>query len=195
MIQLPASSVAVGIGGSQAAVDVPTDDRHADLARAKLLDGRVVSLRCLDAEDADAVLALHQNLPDGDRDFRFLTLSPVDLPRLASALTTPDANSSAIGAFDKGCLIGAAIYAISDDPRAGALAIVIARDDHQRGVSAALLRHLGHLSRRHGLQRLVTDVLSTNRLMFTALSDAGWPYRGITHGAITHLEIDLAAAV
>jgi hypothetical protein len=44
-------------------------DDHNDAAAdtVDLLDGRLVSLRQLAGEDTDAVLALHEQLPDRDR--------------------------------------------------------------------------------------------------------------------------------
>jgi|GEM_PF-4489471 hypothetical protein len=53
----------------------------------RLLDGRKVSMRCLDAGDADAVLALHQHLSGPDRYFGFFTLQSVGLHELVGKLT------------------------------------------------------------------------------------------------------------
>jgi hypothetical protein len=69
-------------------------------ATAPLLDGRVVSLRRLGADDAAAVLALHQHLSDHDRYFRFFTLQPVELSELVGRLTEPPDGLCALGAFD-----------------------------------------------------------------------------------------------
>jgi len=43
-------------------------------ATAQLLDGRLVSLRRLSADDTEAVMTLHQHLSDYDRYYRFFTL-------------------------------------------------------------------------------------------------------------------------
>ena len=58
-------------------------------ATAQLLDGRLVSLRRLGADDAKAALALHRHLSDYDRYFRFFTLNQIDLDQLVSKMTEP----------------------------------------------------------------------------------------------------------
>ena len=55
---------------------------HANGVRAVLADGRVVVLRPLDPDDQDAVLRLHQELPERDRYFRFFGPLPVRLADL-----------------------------------------------------------------------------------------------------------------
>jgi hypothetical protein len=46
-------------------------------ATAQLLDGRLVSLHRLSADDTEAVMTLHQHLSDYDRYYRFFTMQPV----------------------------------------------------------------------------------------------------------------------
>ena len=77
-------------------------------AKAQLLDGRLVSLRRLTADDAEAVVALHHHLTDHDRYFRFFTLHPVDLDQLVCKMTEPAHGQYALGAFDGDLLIGVA---------------------------------------------------------------------------------------
>ena len=60
-----------------------------------LFDGRIGSLRCLGADDAEAVIALHQHLSDHDRYFRFYTQQPVRLDGLVARV----ARAHGIGRF------------------------------------------------------------------------------------------------
>ena len=160
-------------------------------AKCRLLDGRLISLRRLDADDAEAVVALHQNLTERDRYFRFFTLHPAHLDRLVSKLIESAEGQYALGAFDADRLIGVANYTVSDDASAADIAIVVAHQDHLCGVGTTLLKHLGQLARAHGVRRFVADIMAENHLMFQVLSDFGWPYKPSTCGSVRHLEIEL----
>ncbi|WP_157137486.1 GNAT family N-acetyltransferase [Mycobacterium parascrofulaceum] len=167
-------------------------DRPVDVATtARLLDGRVVSLRPLTVADAEAVLALHQHLSDHDRYFRFFTLQLSPLHDLVGKLTEPADGLYALGAFDGDRLIGVAHCVVVDDPKVAEVAIVVAHQDHSVGVGTALLKHLAPIARAHGVTRFVADVLGENHLMLTVFFDLGWPCRPIDYGAIRHLEIEL----
>ena len=160
-------------------------------ATAQLLDGRLVSLRCLTPDDAKAALALHQHLSDHDRYFRFFTLNQVGLDQLVSEMTEPARRQCALGAFDANQLIGVANYVVSDDPTAADVGIVVAHEDHMRGVGTALLRHLAQIAETHGIRRFVADILAENHLMLKVFADLGWPCNRLTYGSIIHLEMEL----
>ena len=160
-------------------------------ATAQLLDGRHVSLRCLSPDDAKAALALHQHLSDHDRYFRFFTLNQVGLDDLVSKMTEPARGRCALGAFDANRLIGVANYTVSADPTAADVGIVVAHEDHLRGVGTALLRHLAQIAETHGIRRFVADVLAENRPMLKVFADLGWPCNRLSYGSVVHLEIEL----
>ncbi|MGZ4526520.1 MAG: N-acetyltransferase family protein [Mycobacterium sp.] len=167
-------------------------DRSVDVAAtARLLDGRLVSLRPLTVADAEGILALHQHLSDHDRYFRFFTLQLSPLRELVAKLTEPADGLYALGAFDAGRLIGVAHCIVVDDPEVAEIAIVVAHEDHSVGVGTALLKHLAPIARAHGIGRFVADVLGENHLMLTVFFDLGWPCRPIDYGSIRHLEIEL----
>ncbi|OBB65319.1 hypothetical protein A5781_15590 [Mycobacterium sp. 852002-30065_SCH5024008] len=161
------------------------------VATARLLDGRLVSLRPLTVADAEAVSALHQHLSDHDRYFRFFTLQLSPLHEIVAKLTEPADGLYALGAFDADRLIGVAHYVVVDDPNAAEVAVVVAHQDHSVGVGTALLKHLAPIARAHGIGRFVADVLGENHLMLTVFFDLGWPCRPIDYGSIRHLEIEL----
>jgi GNAT superfamily N-acetyltransferase len=160
-------------------------------AARELLDGRLVSLRSLGAEDAEAVVTLHQSLSDHDRYLRFFTLRPVQLDELAEKLTEPDIGQYALGAFDADRLIGIANYAVSADPTVADIAIVVTHEDHLHGVGTALLRRLAEIAGTHGIRRFVADILADNRLMIKVMSDLGWPSERLSYGAVCRLQLEL----
>lgn len=160
-------------------------------ATARLLDGRLVSLRPLTGADAEAVSALHEHLSDHDRYFRFFTLQLSPLRELVAKLTEPADGVYALGAFDADRLIGVAHCVVVDDPTVAEVAVVVAHQDHSMGVGTALLKHLAPIARAHGIGRFVADVLGENHLMLTVFFDLGWPCRPTDYGSIRHLEIEL----
>jgi GNAT superfamily N-acetyltransferase len=162
-----------------------------DTATSQLLDGRVISLRRIDGEDAEAVVALHQQLSDDDRYFRFFTMHPAHLHQLVSKLIEPKDGQYALGAFDGDRLMGVANYTVCADPTAADIAIVVAHEDHSVGVGTALLKRLAQIARAHGIRRFIADVLAQNHLMLAVLSDFGWPRERSNFGSILHLNISL----
>lgn len=149
-------------------------------------------MRHLGADDAKAVMALHQHLSDHDRYFRFFTLQPVQLSELVATLTEPPDGLCALGAFDGDRLIGVAHYAlVSEDPRAAEFAIVVAHEDHSVGVGTALLKYLARVARANGIRRFVADVLNENHLMLMAVVDLGWRCEPANYGSVRHLDIEL----
>ena len=168
-----------------------SDQAVESAVTARLLDGRLVSLRRLSVEDAEAVLALHQHLSDHDRYFRFFTLHPAPLCELAGKLTEPAEGLYALGAFDADRLIGVAHYTVVDDPGAAEVAVVVAHEDHSLGVGTALLKQLARVARARGVGRFVADVLGENHLMLTVFFDLGWNCEPMNYGSVRHLEIEL----
>jgi L-amino acid N-acyltransferase YncA len=164
-----------------------------DICIATLPDGASVSLRRLRSGDIDAVIALHANLTDREVYLRFFTMHPVVLKRLADKLTDDDDGNYALGAFESGTLIGVANYVMCGKPATADVAIVVAHDDHLRGVGTALLVRLAQVARHNGVQHLVADVLASNHLMFKVLHDAGLrPQTKTYKSGVVHLDIDLA---
>ena len=164
-------------------------------ATARLLDGRRISLRRLDAGDSEAVVALHQHLSDHDRYFRFFTLNPIDLDQLAARMTEPADGRYALGAFDRHRLIGVANYVVTpDDPEVAEIAITVAQEDHSRGVGTALLKHLAGIARTDGIGRFVADVLRENDPILMVLSDFGSPCTSTDYGEVRHMEMELSDA-
>ena len=160
-------------------------------APSQLRDGRRVSLRRLDADDAEAVAILYQRLTDHDRHYRFFTLNPVRLDQLVGKMIEPGNGQCALGAFAGDRLIGVANYTVSDDETVADIAIVVAHEYHSVGVGAALLKHLAQIARADGIRHFEADVLADNDPMLVVLFDFGWPSGRLNHGSVLHLNIEL----
>ena len=156
-----------------------------------LLDGAVVSLRRLKKTDIDAVLALHRQLSDQERYFRFFVIHPAYLEEFATKLVKRSAENYAVGAFDGDELLGVANYVRSDEPAMAEMAIAVAHRDHLRGVETALLRQLADIARRRGI-RFFTAYMLENHLMLQVLRDIGWQCTKRFEGSVLHVSIDLS---
>ena len=159
-------------------------------ATCRLLDGRLVSLRRLSADDAEAVAALHQNLTDHDRYLRFFTLNPAHLDQLVKELTEPGVGQCAVGAFDGDRLIGVAITRCPPTRP-----LPTSRLWSLKGTTRMALERRCSSIWPKSLQPRDTAVRSRrvgrNDLMFQVLFDFGWPRKRLSYGAVSHLEFEL----
>ena len=161
--------------------------------RAELVDGSVISLRRLDSGDADDVVRLYETLTDEECYLRFFTLHPGHLQAWARSITERSNDQYCIGAFDSARLLGVVNYVTCKTPGYAEVAVVVAHNEHLRGVGTALLRRLGDIAKENGLHYLVADVLAENYLMLRVMADAGWPCTRHLDGSVLHVEMDLDA--
>ena len=158
---------------------------------AKLLDGAAVTIRRLNPDDYDAVVSLAITLSDEERYQRFFTVHPTYIGEWALSLTTPAVGVVALGVIEDADLIGVANYAELPRPGYAEIAVVVAHEQHERGVGTALLRALGQLAREAGQHRFVADVLFENYAMRRVINDAGWPITQHRDGSVLSMEFDL----
>jgi RimJ/RimL family protein N-acetyltransferase len=158
---------------------------------ATLVDGASVTVRCLTPDDCDAVVSLAVGLSEEERYLRFFTGHPTYVDEWALSLTAPADGVVALGVFEAGELIGVANYAELSRPGYAEIAVVVAHEQHERGVGTALLRALGHIARSAGQHRFVADVLFENYVMRRVLRDAGWPITQHRDGSVVSVEVDL----
>jgi acyl-CoA synthetase (NDP forming)/GNAT superfamily N-acetyltransferase len=159
---------------------------------ALLTDGRVVSIRRLDASDTTAVLQLHERLPERDRYLRFFTLGATHLAAFVARLTTvDDAHRGALGAFADDELVGVAHYEVLDDPAEAEVALVVHHDVQTHGVGTLLLEHLVSLARDRGVRRFVAEVLAENTRIRQVFTGCGLPLKIDHDGPELHVTIAL----
>lgn len=157
--------------------------------RALLADGSPVFIRPLVVGDLDAVDRLHRELPLQDRYDRFFTASTVGAQRVAASIV--DVDSTAVGVFRSGCLVGVAHYlwgAGSPDPE---VAVAVAHIEHRRGVASLLLEYLTSIARFRGVRRVTADVLTANHAMLQVLDDIGLPVTRTADAEITQVVLHL----
>jgi L-amino acid N-acyltransferase YncA len=168
-----------------------TNEYLKHISEATLLDGGLVSLRRLDWDDLDGIIALSETLTESERYLRFFTAHPT-LKSWARSLAERSNKQFALGAFESGRLIGVASYFMCNEPGCAEVAIVVAHQEHMRGVGTVLLGRLGQIARDNGLDRLVADVLTENYLMRKVMSDAGWPCTIHADGSELRVDVNLA---
>ena len=160
-------------------------------SNATLRDGVAATLRRLTNVDFDSVVALADRLSDDERYLRFFTVHPSHIAEWAQSLTEPAPGLVAIGAFDHGELVGVANYVPTDEPGQAEIAVLVAHDQHDRGVGTALLDELVRMARRHGQRHLVADVLAENYAMRRVIADSHLPATLHLDGSMLSVDLDL----
>ncbi|WP_067903174.1 GNAT family N-acetyltransferase [Nocardia vaccinii] len=134
-----------------------------------------LAFRRLEPSDMAAVRDLHAALDDRDGYYRFFGPRPKNLDHIATQIATDDPKHCALGAFLDHRLVGVANYVVLDDARYAEVAMIVAHEDQHAGIGTALLGRLAQEARRHGIERFVAEVLSTNSKMMQLLMDIDLP--------------------
>jgi RimJ/RimL family protein N-acetyltransferase len=158
----------------------------------ELRDGAVVQVRRLDGDDYDAIVRLCETLTDRERYMRFFTTHPGYLDEWAHSLIQPSGRDRlTIGAFEDDALLGVANYVATNEPGRAEVSVLVAHEQHERGVGTALLQILGPIARSNGIHHLVADVLAENHSMQRVIADAGWPCSCHRDAFVMAYDIDL----
>lgn len=153
-----------------------------------LRDGRRVTLRPIDRDDAPALMALHDRLSPESQYFRFFGPKPnltaaeaaylanVDWDRrFAIVAEAPDGDSKqivAVGRFDV------------NEPGVAETAIVV-RDDYQRvGLGTAILDRMREIARGRGLDAFTAEILAENKGMLDLLAQNGIEVSTVDGGVV-----------
>lgn len=175
-----ANAIAVPPGVAQATAR-PWRFPSALIDRLTLADGRRVVVRPVLAFDAAAEQDFVRALSAASRLKRFHFGLRELPPTMLRAMTEVDHDNhvaivaEAFDADDEPTIVADARYVRGPTDELGAdeaeFAVAVADDWQGVGLGRALLRHLGRHAARHGVTRLVGDVLPGNGAMF-ALADA-----------------------
>lgn len=153
-----------------------------------------IDIRVLCNDDYDAVIRLVSELDADERYRRFLTRYPTYIGEWALSLTTPSDHGCALGAFESGDLQGVANYVDTSEDGCAEVAIVVAHEQHHRGIGTALLHELGRQARSNGMRCFVADVLAANHAVHEVIREAGWPVTVRRDGEMLKLRINIDAA-
>jgi L-amino acid N-acyltransferase YncA len=164
-----------------------------DGSTAVLRDGVAATLRPLSPTDVDSVVRIADTLSDRERYLRFFSVHPGYLAEWAESLTTPTPGVVAMGAWVNGNLVGVANYSPSTQADEAEIAVVVAHDQHDRGVGSALLAELVRIARRNGERHLVADVLCENNDMLHLIRDSHVPITMHRDGPEISVDLDLHA--
>jgi acyl-CoA synthetase (NDP forming)/GNAT superfamily N-acetyltransferase len=128
-------------------------------------DGRVVQIRPVRREDAEALERLYLSVGAQSRHSRFFSLGTQPIAPEVERLTRDPADDHlALVAEESGHLIGVASYE-RDESAQAEFAVLVADECHGRGVGTLLVEQLAAGARTHGIATLTGDVLSTNTMM------------------------------
>ena len=172
-------------------------------------DGRTVTIRPVNADDADALIAMHEQHSPRTVRRRFFSSMPhlpadqarrfadVDgVSRVALVAQAPSGELVAVARYD--CLpaqAGPAGPAGVADRVAAEVAIVVTDDYQHHGLGVAILTRLVAVARHLGVDHFTADVLMDNRPMLATFRDAGLTYQAHTEAGVVHLELPLSGAV
>ena len=98
----------------------------------------MITVRRLNPPDADDLVQLYETLTDDECYLRFFTLHPAHLHAWARSLTDHSNEQYAVGAFASDKLLGVANYVECKTPGEAEVAVVVAHDQHLRGMGTVL---------------------------------------------------------
>jgi hypothetical protein len=90
-------------------------------------------------------------------------------------------------------MVGLANYVATAQSGRAEVSVVVAHEQHERGVGTALLRILGLLARDNGIHHLEAFVLAENHSMQRMVAEAGWPCSCARDGLVLCYDVDLDA--
>jgi len=158
--------------------------------RLLLADGRSVVMRPVLPQDAQAEQLFVRGLSDTSRVLRFHIGIRELAPDMLRALTDIDQRRHvAIVAqrddeADEPAIVADARYVLADDSSEAEFAIAVADEWQSVGLGRALMTRLLAHARRHGVTRLVGDVLHDNARMIEMVRRAGGHFAAVAGNPI-----------
>ena len=159
-------------------------------------DGTPLTLRLIDGDDTERLMAMHRRLSAGTVRRRFFAMLPELDPKQAHRFTHVDGQDRAavVAVNGAGDLVGVARYDRFPDTDDAEVAVVVQDSYQHHGLGTALLTELTSYARVHGIQRFVADVLMENSPMFATFSDVGLVGTSEYASGVAHLVMTLPPA-
>jgi GNAT superfamily N-acetyltransferase len=161
-----------------------------------LEDGTPLTLRLIEGDDTERLMAMHRRLSPGTVRRRFFAMLPELDPQQAHRFTHVDGQDrAAVVAVDSaGELVGVARYDRFEGTDDAEVAVVVQDGYQHHGLGTALLTDLTTYARAHGIQRFVADVLLENSPMFATFSDVGLVGTSEYSSGVAHLVMTIPPA-
>ena len=156
-------------------------------------DGRRLTIRPIQADDTDRLMAMHRrHSPDTIRR-RFFAMLPELHPTQAHRFTHVDGTDrAALVAVDAaGDLVGVARYDRFEGTTDAEMAVVVQDDYQHHGLGTTLVNELTRYARDHGIARFTADVLMENSPMFATFADAGLVGTSQYASGVAHLVLTI----
>lgn len=164
----------------------------APAAEALLADGRVVRLRPLRPDDADAVRELHTRVSDESRRLRFFSPRQDLARRYAEHLVTATDHHLALVAESDRVVLGVASAELDPEHSERAELALLVDDTRQHtGIGTLLLEHLATAARRRGVRHFLAEVLEENLPMLEVLRRAGFGLTSRHESGVVEVTVDL----
>jgi GNAT superfamily N-acetyltransferase len=156
-------------------------------------DGSSLTLRAIEGDDTERLMAMHRRLSAGTVRRRFFAMLPELDPKQAHRFTHVDGNDRAavVAVNAAGDLVGVARYDRFPGTDDAEVAVVVQDDYQHHGLGTALLTELTGYARNHGVQRFVADVLMENSPMFATFVDVGLVGTSEYRSGVAHLVMTL----
>jgi acetyltransferase len=177
--------VRLGSLSGEGIVDIVLPEANAAAPVRRLHDRRrpAVRIRRVRADDDTMVADFIRNLSPSSRLRRFHAGIRELMPEWLQRMTHPDltrelALVAVVREGEREICVAEARYVLSDDVGVGReFALVVADAWQGRGLGKTLLLHLGCHAARHGVERLVGDVLRDNLAMIDLVRGVGYDVR------------------
>jgi RimJ/RimL family protein N-acetyltransferase len=161
-----------------------------------LRDGRCIKIRALQPDDRVALVtavgrtsarSLYRRFFSPKREFteeEALFFTNVDFISHVALVAEAQEDGKAV-------IVGGGRYVVVN-PRQTEIAFAVVDAYQGKGIGAALLRHLGAIARRAGLQELIAEVLPDNRPMLKVFESSGFAMSTTREAGVVHVVLRLA---
>lgn len=156
-------------------------------------DGSCVRIRAAVAEDAAALVALHEAASDRSRYLRFFTGDVHAGKRFVDKLFYDDLPAGRVILVGEraGVVVGMAVY-LPTAAEEAEIAFLVSDACHGLGVGTLLLEQLASIARERGIRRFCADVMRANSAMLGVFADSGFAQRTEPEGSTTTVFLDTA---
>ena len=160
-----------------------------------LRDGRPITIRALQPDDRDALLAAVEGSSTQSLYLRFFAVkrhfSEKEIDHFVNIDFVSHVALVAVLGDEPRTIIGGGRYAMVRNGAAEVAFAVV--DEYQgQGLGRLLMRHLATIARAAGIAEFVAEVLPANRPMLKVFENSGLPMRTAREGGVVHVSLRLS---